>query len=296
VLNIPKYPILRKDWVENKRLSGKKLALAVTGHIGTQVESMSQKPGLAVLLVGEDAASQVYVRNKEKTAVKAGFKSILKRLPVESSEEDVLGIVREWNEASDIHGILVQLPLPQHLDADKVTQSIHPSKDADGFHVINAGRLSVKEQGTIPCTPLGVILMLRLLEVELAGKNALVLGRSNIVGLPMALLLLNENCTVTVAHSKSLKINELVSKADILVAAMGRRNVVDCLRIKKGAIVIDVGMHRVDDKLCGDLDQEMVEQRAGYFTPVPGGVGPMTIAMLMQNTLENKRRLEKGNV
>ena len=296
MINIPKYSIPKEVWVDKTKLSGKKLAAAVTENIQQQIAKMDQKPGLAVLLVGEDPASQVYVKNKEKTAINAGFNSILKRLPADTSEQEVLNLVNEWNQSKDVHGILVQLPLPAHLNADKIIQSILPAKDADGFHIINAGRLSVKESGTIPCTPLGIILMLRLLAIPLAGKRALVLGRSNIVGLPMSLLLLNENCTVTMAHSKTENLNALVAEADILVAAMGRRDVVDCEKIKQGSIVIDVGMHRVNDKLCGDLDQDIVEQKAGYYTPVPGGVGPMTIAMLMQNTLENKRRLENSDV
>ena len=296
MINIPEYPIPKEVWVDKTKLSGKKLAAAVTENVQQQIAKMDQKPGLAVLLVGEDPASQVYVKNKEKTAINAGFNSILKRLPADTSEQEVLNLVNEWNQSKDIHGILVQLPLPAHLNADKIIQSILPAKDADGFHIINAGRLSVKESGTIPCTPLGIILMLRLLAIPLAGKRALVLGRSNIVGLPMSLLLLNENCTVTTAHSKTENLNELVAEADILVAAMGRRDVVDCEKIKQGSIVIDVGMHRVNEKLCGDLDQDIVEQKAGYYTPVPGGVGPMTIAMLMQNTLENKRRLENSDV
>lgn len=292
MLVVPNYSIAQDLWIEKNKLSGKQLAQQINSHVAADIEHQAKKPGLAVLLVGDNPASEIYVKNKEKTAIKAGFNSILERVDKTIDQQAVLGIIDKWNKDPGIHGILVQLPLPGHLNADEIIQSIHPDKDADGFHVLNAGKLALKQQGTIPCTPLGVMCMLNLLPEPIAGKNALVLGRSSIVGQPMSQLLLHANCTVHIAHSRSQNINKLVSQSDIIVAAMGKRGVVDCNVIPEGAIVIDVGMHRVDGQLKGDLEQDLLQQRCSYYTPVPGGVGPMTIAMLMYNTLQNKKRLE----
>ena len=248
-------------------------------------------PGLAVVLVGENPASQVYVRNKVKACEDSGLHSVLERHPVTLSEADLLARVDALNHDPAIHGILVQLPLPPHIDAQKVIEAISPAKDVDGFHVASAGALMVGQPGFWPCTPYGCMKMLESIAYDLRGKHAVVIGRSNIVGKPMALMLLQKNATVTICHSATANLKAMTLQADVIVAAVGKRNVLTADMVKPGAVVIDVGMNRNEDgKLCGDVDFEGVKEVAGYITPVPGGVGPMTISMLLVNTLEAAER------
>jgi methylenetetrahydrofolate dehydrogenase (NADP+)/methenyltetrahydrofolate cyclohydrolase len=249
------------------------------------------KPGLAVLLVGDNPASQVYVRNKVKACEQAGLHSVLAQLPADLSEADLLARVDALNRDPLIHGILVQLPLPAHIDAHKVIEAIDPAKDVDGFHVASAGALMTGLPGFWPCTPHGCMKMLESINYPLSGKHAVVIGRSNIVGKPMALMLLAQNATVTICHSRTANLKAITLQADVIVAAVGQRNTVTADMVKPGAVVIDVGMNRNEaGKLCGDVDFEGVRQVAGHITPVPGGVGPMTIAMLLVNTLESAKR------
>lgn len=244
-------------------------------------------PGLAVVLVGENPASQVYVRNKVKACEDNGLHSVLEQYPATLSEADLLARVEALNNDPAIHGILVQLPLPAHIDAQKVIESISPAKDVDGFHVASAGALMVGQPGFWPCTPYGCMKMLESIGYDLKGKHAVVIGRSNIVGKPMALMLLQKNATVTICHSATKDLKAMTLQADVIVAAVGKRNVLTADMVKPGAVVIDVGMNRNDEgKLCGDVDFSGVKEVAGYITPVPGGVGPMTITMLLVNTLE----------
>ncbi len=255
------------------------------------LQARGVKPGLAVLLVGDNPASQVYVRNKVKACEQAGLHSVLEQLPADLSESDLLARVDALNRDPLIHGILVQLPLPAHIDAHKVIEAIDPAKDVDGFHVASAGALMTGLPGFWPCTPHGCMKMLESIGYTLSGKHAVVIGRSNIVGKPMALMLLAQNATVTICHSRTVNLKALTLQADVLVAAVGQRNTVTADMVKPGAVVIDVGMNRNEaGKLCGDVDFEAVRQVAGHITPVPGGVGPMTIAMLLVNTLESARR------
>jgi methylenetetrahydrofolate dehydrogenase (NADP+)/methenyltetrahydrofolate cyclohydrolase len=248
-------------------------------------------PGLAVVLVGENPASQVYVRNKVKACQDNGLHSVLEQYPATLSEADLLARVDALNKDPAIHGILVQLPLPAHIDAQKVIESISPAKDVDGFHVASAGALMVGQPGFWPCTPYGCMKMLESIGYELKGKHAVVIGRSNIVGKPMALMLLQKSATVTICHSATKDLKAMTLQADVIVAAVGKRNVLTADMVKPGAVVIDVGMNRNDEgKLCGDVDFEGVKEVAGYITPVPGGVGPMTITMLLVNTLEAAER------
>ena len=252
-------------------------------------------PGLAVVLVGDNPASQVYVRNKVKACQDNGIYSLLDKHPATLSEADLLARIDALNKDPAIHGILVQLPLPAHIDAHKVIEAIAPAKDVDGFHVASAGALMVGQPGFWPCTPYGCMKMLESLEggkgYDLKGKHAVVIGRSNIVGKPMALMLLQKNATVTICHSATTDLKAMTLQADVIVAAVGKRNVLTADMVKPGAVVIDVGMNRDDNgKLCGDVDFEGVSQVAGYITPVPGGVGPMTITMLLVNTLEAAER------
>ena len=253
-------------------------------------------PGLAVVLVGDNPASDVYVRNKVKACADNGLYSVLDKHPATLSEADLLARVDALNNDPSIHGILVQLPLPAHIDAQKVIEAIAPAKDVDGFHVASAGALMVGQPGFWPCTPYGCMKMLESLNdgkgYDLRGKHAVVIGRSNIVGKPMALMLLQKNATVTICHSATADLKAITLQADVIVAAVGKRNVLTANMVKPGAVVIDVGMNRNDEgKLCGDVDFEGVSQVAGYITPVPGGVGPMTITMLLVNTLEAAERL-----
>lgn len=249
------------------------------------------QPGLAVLLVGEDAASQVYVRNKVKACADSGLHSVLERYPASMSEADLLARVRALNDDARIHGILVQLPLPPHISAHRVIETISPAKDVDGFHVASAGALMVGQPGFKPCTPYGCMKMLESAGVDPRGKHAVVIGRSNIVGKPMAMLLLQASATVTICHSATENLAHHTRQADIVVAAVGRRNVLRADMVKPGAVVIDVGMNRDEaGKLCGDVDFEAVSSVASWITPVPGGVGPMTITMLLVNTIEAAER------
>lgn len=252
-------------------------------------------PGLAVVLAGDDPASQVYVRNKGVQAKEAGFESWTHRLPADVSQDELLAMVDQLNADPAVHGILVQLPLPGELDEQEVIDRIDPDKDVDGFHVINAGRLAVGQRGFVPCTPLGCSMMVRDCADSLSGMNAVVVGRSNIVGKPMAALLLRENCTVTIAHSRTQDLPVLCREADILVAAVGRPHMIQGDWIKPGAIVIDVGINRIDKpeggtRLVGDVDYAAASEVASFITPVPGGVGPMTIACLLKNTLTSAQR------
>lgn len=243
-------------------------------------------PGLAVVLVGNDTASKVYVKNKIKGCEQTGIKSFSYYLPEEASQEQVLDLVETLNKDKNVHGILVQLPLPKHIDENTVLKSIDYKKDVDGFHAVNVGNLLLGKETIYSCTPLGCINLLKTENIEIAGKNAVVVGRSNIVGKPLALMLLQENATVTICHSKTANLKEVCKNADILCVAIGRAKFITADMVKKGATVIDVGMNRLDGKLCGDVDYENVKDIAGYITPVPGGVGPMTITMLLCNTLK----------
>ncbi|MDH4262812.1 MAG: bifunctional 5,10-methylenetetrahydrofolate dehydrogenase/5,10-methenyltetrahydrofolate cyclohydrolase [Spirochaetia bacterium] len=291
MIHIPEFNIEKQKWVEGNVLWGKKLASEIRKKLSEDVKKLQHVPGLAVLLVGEDEGSKIYVANKEKSATEVGFKSIVKRLSADSTESEILSIVNEWNLDNSIHGILVQLPLPGHLNERKILQSIKPEKDVDGFHFENIGRLQAKVEGTIPCTPLGVMVMLQELGIKITGKNAVVLGRSNIVGKPMAQLLMDHGqATVTICHSKTQNIDNFIKDADIIVSAMGVRDIINNNVVKQGAIIIDVGMHRAVKGVCGDLDFEALKDKSLYITPVPGGVGPMTIAMLMYNTYHNALR------
>jgi len=244
-------------------------------------------PGLAVILVGDNPASQVYVRNKIKACEDTGFKSVLEQYPASLTEAELLQRVQALNLDASIHGILVQLPLPGHIDGQRVIESISPAKDVDGFHVASAGALMVGQPGFWPCTPYGCMKMLESIGYSLRGKHAVVIGRSNIVGKPMALMLLQQHATVTICHSATADLGHMTRQADVLIAAVGKQNLVTADMVKPGAVVIDVGMNRnAEGKLCGDVDYEGVKHVAGWITPVPGGVGPMTITMLLMNTLE----------
>ena len=248
-------------------------------------------PGLAVVLVGDNQASQVYVRNKVKACTDAGLHSLMEKYEATMSESQLLARVEALNNDPSIHGILVQLPLPTHIDAQKVIEAISPAKDVDGFHVASAGALMVGQPGFWPCTPYGCMKMLESIGYSLKGKHAVVIGRSNIVGKPMALMLLQQNATVTICHSGTTDLKAMTLQGDVIVVAVGKRNVLTADMVKPGAVVIDVGMNRNDEgKLCGDVDFAGVSQVAGYITPVPGGVGPMTITMLLVNTLEAAER------
>ena len=275
-------------------IDGKAFAASVRQKVASKVADLkdthSITPGLAVVLVGEDPASQVYVRSKGKQTIEVGMNSFEHKLDVDTPEEVLLALIDELNSDPIVHGILVQLPLPNHLDESLVTNHIAPEKDVDGFHIANVGLLSTGQQSMVPCTPLGCLLMLRDYHGSLSGKNAVVIGRSNIVGKPMAQLLLNESCTVTIAHSRTEDLADVVRRADIVVAAVGRSEMVPGDWIKPGATVIDVGINRVDagdakTKLVGDVDYASCAAVAGAITPVPGGVGPMTIACLLANTV-----------
>lgn len=248
-------------------------------------------PGLAVVLVGDNQASQVYVRNKVKACEDAGLHSVLEKYEATMTEADLLARVEALNNDASIHGILVQLPLPAHINAQRVIEAISPAKDVDGFHIASAGALMTGMPGFWPCTPYGCMKMLESIGYDLKGKHAVVIGRSNIVGKPMALMLLQKDATVTVAHSRTQNLKALTLQADVVVAAVGKHNVLTADMVKPGAVVLDVGMNRNDEgKLCGDVDFDGVKEVAGYITPVPGGVGPMTITMLLVNTLESAQR------
>jgi len=271
-------------------IDGKAIANDVKASVKVKCEALKAQgitPALAVILVGEDPASQVYVRNKARACKACGMRSEVIRMSADTTQEELLAKIREINADDSIHGLLIQLPLPAHLDEAEALREVDWRKDVDGFHLMNAGALLTGQADVLPCTPAGCIELLKRSGVEMKGANAVVIGRSNIVGKPMALLLLAENCTVTVCHSKTKNLAEITKNADILVAAIGRAKFVKGDMIKKGAAVIDVGINRLDDgTLCGDVDFAEAEQVAGWITPVPGGVGPMTIAMLMENTVK----------
>ena len=270
-------------------LDGKALAAEIRSEVKTQVAALAEKgvcTALAVILVGDDSASQVYVRNKIKACADTGIRSLEFRMPAETTQQELLAKIAELNADENIDGILVQLPLPKQINADAVISAISPAKDVDGFHVANAGALVTGKQGFVPCTPFGVMRLIEKSGVDPRGKSAVIVGRSNIVGKPMALLLLAADATVTVAHSRTSDLSAVTRNADILVAAVGRAKLIKADMVKPGAVVIDVGMNRDETgKLCGDVDFAEVKEIAGSITPVPGGVGPMTIAMLMQNTV-----------
>lgn len=269
-------------------LDGKALAAEIRSEVKTQVAALAEKgvsTALAVILVGDDSASQVYVRNKIKACADTGIRSLEFRMPAETTQQQLLAKIAELNADENVDGILVQLPLPKQINADAVISAIDPAKDVDGFHVANAGALVTGKQGFVPCTPFGVMRLIEKSGVDPRGKSAVIVGRSNIVGKPMALLLLAADATVTVAHSRTPDLRAVTRNADILVAAVGRAKLIKADMVKPGAVVIDVGMNRDENgKLCGDVDFSEVKAIAGSITPVPGGVGPMTIAMLMQNT------------
>jgi methylenetetrahydrofolate dehydrogenase (NADP+)/methenyltetrahydrofolate cyclohydrolase len=262
----------------------------VAGEVARFAAATGRKPGLAVVLVGDDPASAVYVRSKHKATIAAGMESFEHRLPADTDEATLLALVDRLNADRSVDGILVQLPLPRQIDERRVTTRIDPDKDVDGFHPVNAGRLASGLPGFVPCTPLGCLMLLKDQRPDLSGLDAVVIGRSNIVGKPMAALLLAESCTVTIAHSKTRDLSSVVRRADIVVAAVGRPQMVKGDWIKPGALVIDVGINRTDDGLVGDVDFDGAASVAGAITPVPGGVGPMTIACLMRNTLVSAAR------
>jgi methylenetetrahydrofolate dehydrogenase (NADP+)/methenyltetrahydrofolate cyclohydrolase len=275
-------------------IDGNALSKQLRAQVAADTAALKAKgltPGLAVVLVGDNPASQVYVRNKVKACEDAGLHSVFEKYEATMTETDLLARVKALNNNASIHGILVQLPLPSHIDTQKVIEAISPAKDVDGFHIASAGALMTGMPGFWPCTPYGCMKMLESIGYDLKGKHAVVIGRSNIVGKPMALMLLQKDATVTVAHSRTQNLKALTLQADVIVAAVGKRNVVTADMVKPGAVVLDVGMNRNDeDKLCGDVDFDGVKEVAGYITPVPGGVGPMTITMLLVNTLESAQQ------
>jgi methylenetetrahydrofolate dehydrogenase (NADP+)/methenyltetrahydrofolate cyclohydrolase len=300
-----------------KVLDGKATAKAMRQEVARGCTELLERhsivPGLTVVLVGDDPASQIYVKNKNKMAAKAGMRSHVERLPATTGEDEILGLIRKLNGDPTVHGILVQLPLPDAVDERKVTEAVDPRKDVDGFHPLNAGRLLIGLPGLVPCTPAGIIELLDFYEIPLRGKHAVVIGRSNIVGKPMAVLLLRRHCTVTVCHSRTQDLPAVAAQADILIAAVGRMGLVTSDFVRPGAAVIDVGIHRIEDEdtcrrfygddpdrlravrekgstLVGDVHPVEVREKAAWLTPVPGGVGPLTIAQLLRNTLAAAQR------
>lgn len=272
-----------------KIIDGKAISQMVKDELKERVRSEGLEAALAVIQVGNDPASTVYVGNKKKACEYIGIRSISYELPEDTKEEELLDLIRELNEREDVDGILVQLPLPSHMDEDKVIRTISPKKDVDGFHPQSVGALSIGQPGFVSCTPAGVIQLLKRSGIEIEGKECVIVGRSNIVGKPMALLMLRENATVTICHSRTKDLKEVTKRADILIVAIGKPKFITRDYVKEGAVVIDVGIHRdADNKLCGDVDFADVEPVTSAITPVPGGVGPMTIAMLMNNCVEAK--------
>ena len=277
--------------METKVIDGKQIAAVVRREVKEEIAQLvsqgQQAPALAVLLVGEDPASQVYVANKEKACGWVGIRSIACRLPAETTEEELLQKIALYNRDPDVNGILVQLPLPAGIRTDRILRAIAPDKDVDGFHPVNVGKLCIgEEDGLVSCTPAGILQMLKRSGIELEGQHCVIAGRSNIVGKPLALLMLKENATVSVCHSRTKNLKELTAQADIFVAAVGKPQMFDASDIREGAVVVDVGIHRGPDGLCGDVDTASCMGKAAAITPVPGGVGPMTIAMLMKNCLQ----------
>lgn len=278
-----------------KLLDGKMISAELEEKLKLRVKALANKgiiPGLTVILVGEDPASQTYVINKEKACARLGIRSNTIRMPEETTQQELENAILEANADPSVHGILVQLPLPHHLDSDRALSLILPEKDVDGFHDINVGRLARGLECTVACTPKGALYMLKQAGISISGKEAVVVGRSNIVGKPMAMLLLQENATVTICHSRTANLAEHTRRADILVAAIGKPRFITADMVKEGAVVVDVGINRVDGKLCGDVDFEPVAEKAAWITPVPGGVGKMTIAMLMDNTVAAAEKVQ----
>ncbi|XMB71579.1 bifunctional methylenetetrahydrofolate dehydrogenase/methenyltetrahydrofolate cyclohydrolase FolD [Mycoplasmatota bacterium WC30] len=277
-------------------LDGKKLALKLRNEIKEEtillVEKFKKQPHLVVILIGENPASQYYVRSKERACIKAGLKSTIIKKETSISEQELIDIILDLNQDKDVHGILLQLPIPKHLDEDKIINLINPSKDVDGFCNENIAKLNKGQNSLVPCTPLGITKILKEYEIDPTGKHCVIIGRSQIVGKPMAALMLKRNSTVTICHSKTKDIKSITKQADILIVAIGRANMVDASYIKPGAVVIDVGINRVDGVLTGDVLFEEASTTAGYITPVPGGVGPMTIACLLENTLTCYKEIE----
>ena len=269
-------------------MDGKSLSLKILDDIKEKTALLKKRPGLSVILIGNNPASSIYVKNKEKQALNAGFNSIVYKLPETASKGELLSLINNLNNDEDIDGILLQLPLPKHLNPYDFLDKIDPKKDVDGFHPVNAGKLLLNENPyAVPCTPKGIIRLLDEYKIQIEGKNAVIIGRSNIVGKPLSMLLLNKNATVTIAHSKTKNLSEIAKNADILISATGCADMVTKDIVKEGAAVIDVGIIRDENgKLRGDVDFNNIKDIAGFITPVPGGVGPMTIAMLMENTLE----------
>ncbi len=272
-------------------IDGKKISAEIKEEVKNKVAEYKEKGieiTLAVIQVGNDPASSVYVGNKKKACEFVGIRSLSYELPEETTQEELLDLVKELNERADVNGILVQLPLPKQIDEETVLNTISPLKDVDGFHPMNVGALCIGKAGFVSCTPAGIIELLKRSKVEIAGKECVVIGRSNIVGKPMALLLIRENGTVTITHSRTVDLKEVTSRADILVVAIGKPKMITADYVKEGAVVIDVGIHRdANNKLCGDVDFDAVAEKCSAITPVPGGVGPMTIAMLMKNCVES---------
>ena len=279
-------------------ISGRECSEKVRGEIMREVAEFNSEhgyvPGLTVIIVGQDPASTVYVRNKKKACLDVGMNSEVIELPEDTSEEELLSYIDKLNEDDSVHGILVQLPLPSHINEESVINRIRPEKDVDAFHPVNVGKVMTGNFSFVPCTPAGVMEMLKFKNIDICGKHCVIIGRSNIVGKPQAMLMLKENATVTVCHSRTKNLSEITKTADILVAAVGRARFVSADMVKEGAVVVDVGINRTDDgKLCGDVDFDAVEPIASYITPVPGGVGPMTITMLLKNTLTAAKNLAK---
>ncbi|MHC0035980.1 bifunctional methylenetetrahydrofolate dehydrogenase/methenyltetrahydrofolate cyclohydrolase FolD [Pseudoneobacillus sp. C159] len=279
-------------------IDGKQIAKKKHEEIAREVEKLKREniiPGLVVILIGDNPASRTYVKSKEKTCKDLGMNSILIELPETVSEAELLMKIEELNQDSSIHGILIQLPLPKHINEKKVIETIVPEKDVDGFHPINIGRMMTGQDSFLPCTPYGIMVMLEEMNIPIEGKHVVVVGRSNIVGKPSGQLFLNENATVTYCHSKTKDLKAITKQADILVAAVGKVDFITADHIQEGAIVIDVGINRNQEgKLCGDVAYNEVKEKAGYITPVPGGVGPMTITMLMYNTLKSAKNVKRS--
>lgn len=274
-------------------IDGKKISAEIKDELKQEVAAMKtegKEIALAVIQVGKDPASSVYVKNKKKACEYIGIRSVSYEIPEDSTQQELLDLVKKCNEDPGINGILVQLPLPPHMDEDAVIHAIDPKKDVDGFHPVSVGNMMIGNDGFLPCTPAGIIELLKRSGVEISGKECVVVGRSNIVGKPMSMLLLRENGTVTVCHSRTRNLREVCSRADILVVAIGKPKFIDSSYVKEGAVIIDVGIHRNEhNKLCGDVDFDAVKEKTSAITPVPGGVGPMTIAMLMKNCVQSKK-------
>lgn len=272
-------------------IDGKKTSTEIKNELKNQVNILKKKNievCLCVIQVGADPASTIYVNNKKKACEYVGIKSLSYELSEDTSQEELLELINKLNERNDVHGILVQLPLPKHIDEDKIIDAISPNKDVDGFHPQSVGRLSIGQKGFVSCTPAGIVQLLKRYNISMEGKECVIIGRSNIVGKPMAMLMLRENATVTICHSRTKNLSEITRRADILIVAIGKSKFITNEHVKEGAVVIDVGMHRNENnKLCGDVDYDDVIDKVSAITPVPGGVGPMTIAMLMYNCVES---------